>query len=118
MGPPMRLIDLSAPISSDPPEVPELLRTEVAYEDHAAGAEAIRALLGVEPELLRDREGWAVETFTRLGTHSTTHVDAPWHYNSQDRGLPRADDRRAAAGVVLRARGDASTPPIARTASR
>jgi kynurenine formamidase len=79
----MRLVDLSAPISSDPPEVPELLRTEVVYEDHAAGAEAIRGLLGVEPELLRDREGWAVETFTRLGTHSTTHVDAPWHYNSR-----------------------------------
>jgi kynurenine formamidase len=84
----MRLVDLSAPIASDPPEVPDLLRTEVAYSDHAAGAEAIRGLLGVEPELLRDREGWAVETFTRLGTHSTTHVDAPWHYNSRIGGAP------------------------------
>ncbi|MDP9228607.1 MAG: cyclase family protein, partial [Actinomycetota bacterium] len=35
-----------------------------------------------EPDLLRDGEGWATDTFTRLGTHNTTHVDAPWHYNS------------------------------------
>ena len=39
-------------------------------------------MLGVAPELLRDGEGWAVETFTRFGTHNSTHVDAPWHYNS------------------------------------
>src|SRR5689334_24104556 len=39
-------------------------------------------MLGVGPELLRDGEGWAVETFLRFGTHNTTHVDAPWHYNS------------------------------------
>ncbi len=78
----MPLVDLSAPISPDPPEVPDLLRTEVAYEDHAAGARAIEALFGVGPELLRDGEGWALETFTHFGTHSSTHVDAPWHYNS------------------------------------
>ncbi len=39
-------------------------------------------MFGVGPELLRDGEGWAVDTFTRHGTHSSTHVDAPWHYNS------------------------------------
>src|SRR4051812_49806554 len=39
-------------------------------------------MLGVPPELLRDGEGWAVETFLRFGTHNSTHVDAPWHYNS------------------------------------
>ena len=32
--------------------------------------------------LLRDGEGWATETFTNFGTHNSTHVDAPWHYNS------------------------------------
>jgi len=84
----MPLVDLSAPISPDPPEVPDLLRTEVAYEDHAAGARAIEALFAVGPELLRDGEGWALETFTHLGTHSSTHVDAPWHYNSTIAGEP------------------------------
>ena len=38
--------------------------------------------------LLRDGEGWAIETFTRLGTHNSTHVDAPWHYNSRIGGEP------------------------------
>jgi kynurenine formamidase len=76
------IVDLSAPIVASPPETPEPLRTEISFSDHAAGAEAIEAMLGVPPELLRDGEGWAVEEFTRLGTHNSTHVDAPWHYNS------------------------------------
>ncbi len=84
----MKLIDLSAPIAPDPAEYPDLLRTDVAYEDHAAGAQAIESLFGLGPELLRDGEGWAVDTFTRLGTHNTTHVDAPWHYNSTVAGRP------------------------------
>ena len=78
----MRLVDLSVPIVSSPPETPELLRTEIAFADHAQGARDIEALFGVPPRLLRDGEGWAVETFTRFGTHNSTHVDAPWHYNS------------------------------------
>jgi kynurenine formamidase len=45
-------------------------------------------MFGVGPELLRDGEGWAVETFTRFGTHNSTHVDAPWHYNSTIGGKP------------------------------
>ena len=84
----MPLIDLSAPIRNDPPELPEILRTEIGYEAHEAGAQTIQSLFGVGRELLRDGEGWAVETFTRLGTHNTTHVDAPWHYNSTIAGRP------------------------------
>jgi kynurenine formamidase len=76
------LVDLSAPIVPDPPEFPDLLRTDISYADHAAGAGTIQSLFGVGPELLRDGEGWAVETFTNFGTHNSTHVDAPWHYNS------------------------------------
>jgi kynurenine formamidase len=76
------LIDLSAPITPGPAELPDFLRSDIVYEGHAAGAAAIQTLFGVDPELLRDREGWAIEAFTRLGTHNTTHVDAPWHYNS------------------------------------
>jgi kynurenine formamidase len=78
----MRFVDLSAPIAPDPPQWPDVLRVDAEYDDHAAGAAAIQTLFGVGPELLRDCEGWATETFTRLGTHSSTHVDAPWHYNS------------------------------------
>jgi kynurenine formamidase len=77
-----RVVDLSAPIQPSPPELPEPLRTDIAYADHAAGAAQIEAMLGVGRELLRDGEGWATETFTNFGTHNSTHVDAPWHYNS------------------------------------
>ena len=77
-----RFVDLSAPITASPPELPDLLRTDIEYSDHAEGAKTIEAMLGVAPALLRDGEGWAVETFLRFGTHNSTHVDAPWHYNS------------------------------------
>src|SRR5262245_27962075 len=78
----MALVDLSAPIRPDPEEYPDPLRTDVEYSDHAEGAAAIEGLFGVTTDLLRNGEGWAVDTFTRLGTHNSTHVDAPWHYNS------------------------------------
>jgi kynurenine formamidase len=78
----MRVIDLSAPIEPSPPDTPEFLRTEISFSDHAQGARDIEALMGVPTRLLRDEEGWAVEEFQRFGTHNSTHVDAPWHYNS------------------------------------
>lgn len=79
----MRFVDLSAPIQASPPDLPEPLRTDIAFSGHAAGAGQIEQLLGVPPALLRDGEGWATETFTNFGTHNSTHVDAPWHYNSR-----------------------------------
>ncbi len=115
----MRFVDLSAPITPDPPEVPDLLRTEIDFAAHARGAQDIEAMFGVGPELLRDREGWAVETFLRFGTHNSTHVDAPWHYNSTIGGAPaKTIDELPlewfhAPGVVLdftaKADGDAVT---------
>ena len=113
----MPLIDLSAPIEPSPSEWPDPLRIDIDHADHAAGAAQIEALFGVPGRLLRDGEGWANEEFTRLGTHSATHVDAPWHYNSTIRGEPamRIDELPLewfySAGVVLemtgRADGDA-----------
>jgi kynurenine formamidase len=113
----MRLVDLSAPIVGSPPQTPELLATEITFSDHAQGAAAIEALFGVPARLLRDGEGWAVEEFTRLGTHNTTHVDAPWHYNSTIDGAPAQTIEQLplewflAPGVVLdfRDRADGET---------
>jgi kynurenine formamidase len=79
-------VDLSAPISQSPGDLPDVLRTDIEFTGHEAGAAQIEGLLGVPARLLRDNEGWAVETFTRFGTHNSTHVDAPWHYNSHIRG--------------------------------
>ncbi len=84
----MPLVDLSAPIRPSPPDTPDPFRTDIEFSDHAAGAAQIETLLGVPARLLRDEEGWATETFTRFGTHNSTHVDAPWHYNSRIRGEP------------------------------
>src|ERR671923_684532 len=84
----MRLVDLSAPITQSPAETPDALRTEIEFSDHTEGALQIEQLLGVPARLLRDGEGWAVETFTRFGTHNSTHVDAPRHYNSRIQGEP------------------------------
>ncbi len=84
----MRIVDLSAPIVAGPESAPDALRTDIEFVDHAGGAAQIAGMLGVGRELLRDGEGWAVETFTRLGTHNSTHVDAPYHYNSTIAGEP------------------------------
>ena len=119
----MRFVDLSARIGQSPDEVPEPLRTDIEYSGHAEGAGLVERLLGVPPRLLRDHEGWAVETFTRFGTHNSTHVDAPWHYNSHIQGEPAAPidelplDWFFAPGVVLdmsaREDGDAMDVPDA-----
>jgi kynurenine formamidase len=84
----MRIVDLSAPITASPPDTPDLIRTEIQYTDHSVGAATIKKMFGVGHELLRDGEGWSLETFTRFGTHNSTHVDAPYHYNSTIAGRP------------------------------
>jgi kynurenine formamidase len=67
----------------------------------------------VTPDLLRDGEGWATEDIRRLGTHNSTHVDAPWHYNSRIRGEPAQTIDELplewfyAPGVVIDATGKA-----------
>lgn len=84
----MQILDLSAPIEPSPAGLPDLLRTDIEFSDHAAGAAQIEAMFGVGRELLARGEGWAVDAFTRFGTHNSTHVDAPYHYNSEIAGGP------------------------------
>src|SRR5262249_39840948 len=60
----MRIIDLSAPIAPTPPDAPPLMRIEIDYADHAAGAATAQDLFGVPSRLLRNGEGWALETIT------------------------------------------------------
>jgi kynurenine formamidase len=101
-----RIVDLSAPVESSLPGTPDWQRTTIEYVDHAAGAAEIERLYGVPRRLLRDGEGWTRELVT-LGTHNSTHVDAPWHYNSTIAGRPAATidelplERFLGPGVVL-----------------
>jgi hypothetical protein len=53
----MRYVDLSAPIVADPPELLDLVRTEIDFGDHARGAQNIEAMLRVTPDVLRHGEG-------------------------------------------------------------
>ena len=117
----MRIVDLSAPITPSPAETSDLLRTEIEFGDHSAGAAQIEEMFGVGRKLLRRGEGWAIETFTRFGTHNSTHLDAPYHYNSVIAGK-RAEtidelplEWFFAPGVVLdfRGREDGETIEIA-----
>jgi kynurenine formamidase len=75
----MRIIALSAPILPSRPEALPFERVEIQCTDHAQGAVQVNELFHVPPALLRNGEGWAIEEFTKLGIHSVTHVDAPWH---------------------------------------
>jgi kynurenine formamidase len=103
----VRIVDLSAPITSTDPDAPRFARTVIDYVDHAGGAAEIEELFSVPSSLLRNGEGWARETFTDFGTHNSTHVDAPYHYNSTIGGKPAETidelplERFFAPGVVL-----------------
>lgn len=119
------IVDLSAPIVASPPTVPAFQRNDVEYFDHAAGAAEIEGLYGVPARLLRDGEGWTREVVS-LGTHNSTHVDAPYHYNSRIAGRPAATidelplERFFGPGVVLdftdRADGEAVDTPDVQSA--
>jgi kynurenine formamidase len=120
-----RIVDLSAAIVASGPGVPTFQRNEIEYFDHAAGAAEIEAMYGVPARLLRDGEGWTREVVS-LGTHNSTHVDAPYHYNSRIAGAPAATidelplERFFGPGVVLdfsnRADGEAIDAPDVRAA--
>jgi kynurenine formamidase len=101
-----QIIDLSAAIVASPPGVPVFQRNEIEYFDHAAGAAEVEAMYGVPARLLRQGQGWTREVVT-LGTHNSTHVDAPYHYNSDIAGEPAATidelplERFFGPGIVL-----------------
>jgi kynurenine formamidase len=82
----MKFIDLSAVIAQSPETVPSFLRTNITYTTHADGAKQAQAILKVPETVFHNNEGWATETITTLGTHDSTHIDAPWHYNSTIQG--------------------------------
>jgi kynurenine formamidase len=85
----MRFIDLSTPIYNEVlGEMPTMV-PHIEYNDHDTGAVQMSFLY---PKIKPDQhlplgKGWATETVT-LGTHSGTHMDAPWHYAPiQDREI-------------------------------
>lgn len=88
----MRVIDLSTTIEDglacDPPtSIPKI--EYMKHEDEAAIQSMIGFFPGSTVDDLPDGKGWAFEKVT-LGTHTGTHLDAPYHYHPTMDGGKRA----------------------------
>lgn len=77
----MKLIDLSATLKNGAVNDPPAQRPYITYSDHEAGRDNMLTFYpGATTEDLPDGLGWAFEG-VMLGTHTGTHLDAPWHYH-------------------------------------
>jgi len=80
----MRIIDLSVSLSSEG----NLVRMpEITYLNHEETAKSYASAYGIEPGDFRESKYAAVERVS-LGTHDTTHLDAPWHFYPTSEGRP------------------------------
>lgn len=76
----MKIIDLSKPIQFNKKD-PWFMRVKIKHKPHGKAKWLIR-LLGLPFKLFpKGFTGWADDTIEKMGVHSTTHIDAPWHYS-------------------------------------
>ena len=81
----MKIIDLSKPIQYNKND-PWFMKVKIKHKPHRKAKWLIR-LLGLPFKLFpKDFSGWADDTIQKMGVHSTTHIDAPWHYSSTVNG--------------------------------
>jgi kynurenine formamidase len=76
--------DLNVPLEDSPSEP---LRLTITYVNHQQSAPAMAQYLGCQVGDLTEGLGWAIEN-VNAGTHTGTHVDAPWHYFPTSQGKP------------------------------
>ena len=75
-----KIIDLSKPIQYNRND-PWFMKVKIKHKPHKKGGWLIR-LLGLPFSLFPNNfNGWADDTIQKMGVHSTTHIDAPWHYS-------------------------------------
>jgi len=75
-----KIIDLSKTIAYKK-EDPWFMRIKVKHFAHAKSLFLIRFVLGLPKRLFPKKfKGWADDKIKNMGVHSTTHIDAPWHY--------------------------------------
>ena len=83
----MKIIDLSKPIQYNEDD-PWFMKVKIKHKPHGKAKWLIR-LLGLPFNLFpKGFIGWADDTITKMGVHSTTHIDAPWHYSPTTDGKP------------------------------
>ncbi len=83
----MKIVDLSKPIQYNPGD-PSFMRVTVRHRPHRRARWLLR-LFGLPFRLFPPGfDGWADDTIHKMGVHSTTHLDAPWHYSPRCGGRP------------------------------
>ncbi|MEM9685436.1 MAG: cyclase family protein [Bacteroidota bacterium] len=83
----MKIIDLSKPIAYNRND-PWFMKVKIKHKPHRKAKWLIR-FLGLPFKLFpKDFVGWADDTIKKMGVHSTTHIDAPWHYAPLCDGKP------------------------------
>ena len=83
----MRIIDLSKPIQYNASD-PWFMKVKIKHKPHRRSRLLIR-ILGLPAKLFpKQFTGWADDTIKKMGVHSTTHIDAPWHYAPTCAGKP------------------------------
>jgi len=113
----VKVIDLSKPIRFNRGD-PRFMQVRVRHKPRAA-AKLLVWLLGLPQRLFpKDWPGWADDTITKMGVHSTTHIDAPWHYGPISGGKPAQTieemplEKCIGPGVVLDLTRKADNDPI------
>lgn len=75
----MKIIDLSKTIQYNAGD-PFFMKVKIKHKAHKKAKWLIR-YLGLPFKLFpKGFIGWADDTIKQMGVHSTTHLDAPWHY--------------------------------------
>ena len=83
----MKIIDLSKPIQYNKDD-PWFMKVKIKHKPHRKARWLLR-LLGLPFRLFpKNFQGWADDTIVKMGVHSTTHIDAPWHYSPTCEGKP------------------------------
>ena len=83
----MKIIDLSKPIQYNAGD-PRFMKVKIKHKPHKKAKWLLRAF-GLPFKLFpKNWVGWADDTITKMGVHSTTHIDAPWHYSPTCEGKP------------------------------
>ncbi len=81
----MKIIDLSKPIRYNKSD-PWFMKVKIKHKPHRKAKWLIR-LFGLPFKLFpKNFDGWADDTIQKMGVHSTTHIDAPWHYSATTNG--------------------------------
>ncbi|MFD2100275.1 cyclase family protein [Flagellimonas iocasae] len=113
----MKVIDLSKPIQYNPSD-PWFMKVKIKHKPHRKAKWLIR-VLGLPFKLFpKGFEGWADDTIQKMGVHSTTHIDAPWHYSPTTDGAKSKTideiplDQCFSDGIVIDMKHKADFDPI------